>query len=60
MRKLLPIPLLGFDTDNDSVFLNGTVRDHCQSAGVSITGSGRPCAPPTKTFRVPNPDTGPG
>ena len=37
VRNLLPIPLLGFDTDNDSVFLNGTVRDYCQSAGVAFT-----------------------
>src|SRR5829696_4541576 len=37
LRKLLPFDLLGFDTDNDSVFLNGTVRDYCQSAGVAFT-----------------------
>jgi len=28
VRKLLPLPLLGFDTDNDSVFMNETVRDY--------------------------------
>ena len=33
MRKLLPFPLLGFDTDNDSVFMNETVRDYCASRG---------------------------
>ena len=33
LRKLLPFPLLGFDTDNDSVFMNETVRDYCQQAG---------------------------
>ena len=33
MRKLLPFPLLGLDTDNDSVFMNETVRDYCQAAG---------------------------
>ena len=27
LRKLLPFDLLGFDTDNDSVFMNETVRD---------------------------------
>jgi hypothetical protein len=27
LRKLLPFALLGFDTDNDSVFINATVRD---------------------------------
>jgi len=37
MRKLLPFPLLGFDTDNDSVFMNETVRDYCAEAGVEFT-----------------------
>ncbi len=37
MRKLLPFPLLGFDTDNDSVFMNETVRDYCAGAGVEFT-----------------------
>ena len=37
IRKLLPFPLLGFDTDNDSVFLNETVRDYCQAAGIVVT-----------------------
>ena len=37
VRKLLPFALLGFDTDNDSVFLNETVRDYCQAAGVAFT-----------------------
>src|SRR3954454_15006747 len=37
VRKLLPFTLLGFDTDNDSVFLNETVRDYCQAAGVAFT-----------------------
>jgi len=37
MRKLLPFPLLGFDTDNDSVFMNVTVRDYCKEAGVEFT-----------------------
>jgi hypothetical protein len=37
IRKLLPFPLLGFDTDNDSVFLNETVRDYCQAAGIAFT-----------------------
>ncbi len=37
MRKLLPFPLLGFDTDNDSVFMNETVRDYCKGAGVEFT-----------------------
>jgi hypothetical protein len=37
VRKLLPFALLGFDTDNDSVFMNETVRDYCQAAGVVFT-----------------------
>ena len=36
-RKLLPFPLLGFDTDNDSVFMNETVRDYCQAEGIAFT-----------------------
>jgi hypothetical protein len=36
-RKLLPFTLLGFDTDNDSVFMNETVRACCQAAGVQFT-----------------------
>ncbi len=39
MRKVLPFALLGFDTDNDSVFMNETVRDYCQAAGVEFTRS---------------------
>jgi hypothetical protein len=37
MRKLLPFALLGFDTDNDSVFMNETVRDYCKTAEVEFT-----------------------
>ena len=37
LPKLLPFALLGFDTDNDSVFMNETVRDYCQEAGVTFT-----------------------
>jgi hypothetical protein len=37
MRKLLPFALLGFDTDNDSVFMNETVRDYCLAANVEFT-----------------------
>jgi len=37
LRKLLPFALLGFDTDNDSVFMNETVRDYCLAAGVEFT-----------------------
>ena len=37
VRKLLPFELLGFDTDNDTVFMNETVRDYCQAAGIEFT-----------------------
>ena len=37
MRKILPFALLGFDTDNDSVFMNETVRDYCAGAEVEFT-----------------------
>jgi hypothetical protein len=37
LRRLLPFDLLGFDTDNDSVFLNETVRDYCRDAGIEFT-----------------------
>ena len=35
--KLLPFALLGFNSDNDSVFLNKTVRDYCKAEGVEFT-----------------------
>ncbi len=37
LRKLLPFVLLGFDTDNDSVFMNETVRDYCKAVGIEFT-----------------------
>ena len=37
VRKAMPFPLLGFDTDNDSVFMNETVRAYCADAGVEFT-----------------------
>jgi hypothetical protein len=37
MRKLLPFALLGLDTDNESVFMNETVRDYSLAAGVEFT-----------------------
>jgi hypothetical protein len=37
LRKLLPFPLLGLDTDNDSVFMNETVRDYCKQVGIEFT-----------------------
>ena len=37
LRALMPFALLGFDTDNDSVFINETVRDYCAAAGIAFT-----------------------
>ena len=37
LRRLLPFPLLGFDTDNDGVFMNETVRDYCFRDGIEFT-----------------------
>jgi hypothetical protein len=37
LRRLLPFPLLGFDTDNDSVSMNETVRDYCLRDGIELT-----------------------
>ncbi len=37
VRKRMPFPLLGFDTDNDSVFMNETVRDYCKDEGIEFT-----------------------
>src|SRR5260370_35335161 len=37
LRKVLPFALLGLDTDNDSVFMNETVRDYCETAAIEFT-----------------------
>ena len=37
MRKQMPFPVLGFDTDNDSVFINETVRDYCAVSDIAFT-----------------------
>jgi len=39
LRPALPFPLLGFDTDNDSVFMNQTIKDWCDAAQVTFTRS---------------------
>lgn len=39
LRSELPFPLLGFDTDNDSVFMNETIKDWCEAAQVAFTRS---------------------
>ena len=37
VRRRMPFELLGFDTDNDSVFINETLRDYCRDAGIVFT-----------------------
>ena len=37
LRRLMPFPLLGLDVDNDTVFMNETVRDYCQAEGIVLT-----------------------
>jgi hypothetical protein len=37
VRKRMPFALLGFDTDNDSVFMNETVKTYCEGAGLVFT-----------------------
>jgi hypothetical protein len=37
IREHLPFDVLGLDTDNDSVFMNETVREYCHKAGIAFT-----------------------
>ncbi len=37
VRGVMPFPLLGFDTDNDTVFMNETVRAYCEQDGLAFT-----------------------
>jgi hypothetical protein len=37
IRKHLPFEVLGFDTDNDSVFMNETMKEYCHKAGIAFT-----------------------
>jgi hypothetical protein len=37
MQTQLPMPILGFDTDNDSVFMNETVQAWCARTGAKFT-----------------------
>jgi hypothetical protein len=37
IRRRLPFPLLGLDVDNDSVFMNETVRDYCAAERIELT-----------------------
>jgi len=37
LRKQLPFALLGFDTDNDTVFMNETLKAYCDAANIAFT-----------------------
>jgi hypothetical protein len=37
IRQRLPFPLLGLDVDNDTVFMNETVRDYCAAERIELT-----------------------
>jgi len=37
LRKLMPFALLGFDTDNDTVFMNETIQTYCKEGGIEFT-----------------------
>jgi hypothetical protein len=39
LRGVTPLPILGFDTDNDTVFINETVKLWCEASGVEFTRS---------------------
>jgi hypothetical protein len=39
LGELTPVAVRGFDSDNDSVFMNETVRDYCQAEGITFTRS---------------------
>jgi hypothetical protein len=39
LQAALPFPLLGFDTDNDTVFMNETIKGWCEAADVVFTRS---------------------
>ena len=37
LRDVTPLPVLGFDTVNDTVFINETVKSWCDASGVEFT-----------------------
>ena len=39
IAKQLPFPVLGIDSDNDSVFINDTLTEHCADRGIEFTRS---------------------
>ncbi|MET4449563.1 hypothetical protein ABIB75_007877 [Bradyrhizobium sp. GM2.2] len=47
LRKQLAFASLGFDTDNDTVFVNETLKAYCDTAGIVFTR----CGPTGRTIR---------
>ena len=41
IAKQLPFPVLGIDSDNDSVFINDTLTEYCADRGIEFTRPGR-------------------
>lgn len=39
LQERLPFPLLGIDCDNDSLFINGTLKRHCEAVQLTFTRS---------------------
>jgi hypothetical protein len=39
LQGRLPFPLLGIDCDNDSLFINGTLKRHCEAEQLTFTRS---------------------
>lgn len=39
IRRQLPVPICGIDTDNDSAFINEVLRDYCQQQKIEFTRS---------------------
>lgn len=39
LQERLPFPLLGIDCDNDSMFINGTLKRHCEAEQLTFTRS---------------------
>lgn len=39
LRRQLPIPMLGIDSDNDSAFINDTLLSYCRNSNIKFTRS---------------------
>jgi hypothetical protein len=39
VRRHLPVPVLGIDSDNDSAFINETLQDYCKEQKIEFTRS---------------------